>query len=261
MRSLVMLLFMVACRSPAEAPKVNRGLAMLEVQQSLAGRDFATGSAFAQQMANFVYVVVDRQAGECVLVDPAWDVQGLLDIVARQNLKLVGVVATHAHWDHVGGRFSSQDVEGIARLVSLKKVPVWAHQADAGRIRKDTGIDEALLRAVADGEKVKVGNGEIQLMHTPGHTPGSQCVRVGEAIITGDTLFVGECGRVDLAGSDPAKMFASLQKLAALPEGTVVYPGHNYGATPTTTIGDERRTSPCMKPRTLEAFKAWLAEP
>jgi glyoxylase-like metal-dependent hydrolase (beta-lactamase superfamily II) len=87
------------------------------------------------------------------------------------------------------------------------------------------------------------------------------CVKAGKALVTGDTLFVNECGRVDLAGSDPDAMFRTIRKLAALPDDTVVYPGHDYGKTPTSTIGEQRRTSPCMQPATLEAFRAWLAEP
>ncbi len=129
---------------------------------------------------------------------------------------------------------------------------------DADKLKANAGVSEASVRRVQDGEELALGKGSLSFLHTPRHTPGCQCIRAGDAIITGDTLFVGECGRVDLAGSEPDAMFASLRKLAALPESTRVYPGHHYGRTPTSTIGEEKRTSPALRPANLEAWHAWL---
>lgn len=234
---------------------------MFEIHQLLAGRDFAVGNSGAEQMANFAYLVAERRSAKCVLVDPAWDVQGLLSRVEREGLQLAGAVATHCHWDHVGGRFADLQIEGVGRLVERTGVPVYVHALDADRLRANTGVPEASVRRVNDGDALELGAAALSFLHTPGHTPGSHCIRAGDAVITGDTLFVGECGRVDLAGSDPDAMFASLKRLAALPEGTRVYPGHHYGKTESSTIGDEKRTSPALRPADLKAWHAWLAAP
>jgi len=234
---------------------------MPEIHQLLAGRDFARGEVAATQMANFVYLVADRPSGKCVLVDAAWDVQGLLDRVRAEGLTLVGVVATHAHWDHVGGSFNGLSVEGFAKLVALAKVPAYVHEADAEKLKTGTGLSDEALRKVKDGDTLEVGGTRLTVLHTPGRTPGCQCIRVGdEALLTGDTLFVGECGRVDLAGSDPDAMFQSMRRLSALPEATVVYPGHHYGKTERSTIGEENRTNPALVASTLEAWRKWLRE-
>jgi glyoxylase-like metal-dependent hydrolase (beta-lactamase superfamily II) len=251
----------LACRPQAGQTEANdKERAMPEIHQLLAGRDFAKGEVAATQMANFAYLVADRPSGKCVLVDAAWDVQGLLDRVKAEKLTLVGAVATHAHWDHVGGSFNGISVEGVAKLVALAKVPVYVHEADAEKLKKGTGLGDAALHKVKDGETLDLGGTRLTFLHTPGHTPGCQCLRVGEAVITGDTLFVGECGRVDLAGSDPEAMFQSMRRLAALPEATVVYPGHHYGKTERSTIGEENRTNPALKASTPEAWRKWQAE-
>ncbi|MGC4123037.1 MAG: MBL fold metallo-hydrolase [Myxococcales bacterium] len=233
---------------------------MPEIHQLLGGRDFARGELAASQMANFAYLVVDRPSGKCLLVDAAWDVQGLLDRVKAENLTLVGAIATHAHWDHVGGSYNGLRVEGLAKLVALAKVPVYVHDADAEKLKKGTGLTDEALRTVRDGATLMLGETLLTFVHTPGHTPGCQCIRVGEAIITGDTLFVGECGRVDLAGSDPDAMFQSMRKLAALPPATVVYPGHHYGKTERSTIGEENRSNPALVNSTIEQWRRWQAE-
>ena len=233
---------------------------MLEVTQLLAGRDFARAVSGSEKMSNFAYLVADRRAGECVLVDPAWDVRGLIEIVASDKLKLLGAIATHGHWDHVGGRYGPLEIEGISQLAAQARVPVWAHELERKRLLA-TGIDPAWLRLVRDGDHLDLGTGAIRFLHTPGHTSGSQCLEVGGAVITGDTLFIDECGRVDLTGSDPDAMFNSLGKLAALPPETLVYPGHDYGPNPAATIGEQKRTNPALRARTLEEWRAFLAAP
>lgn len=221
---------------------------MLEIIQLHAGRDFARTDPRATQMANFAYLVIDRASGECALVDPAWDVAGLLARVQAEKGRLVAVVATHSHWDHVGGSFAGNDVEGVAKLVAAVPVPVWVNRADAPKLMQNTGLPASALKQVSDGDVLKLGQGEIRFLHTPGHTPGGHCLYTGQGVITGDTLFVDECGRVDLPGSDPRKMEQSLKRLMELPDQVVVYPGHDYGPSPTATIADQRRTNPTVRP-------------
>jgi hydroxyacylglutathione hydrolase len=234
---------------------------MFEIHPLLAGRDFAVGNLGAEQMANFIYLVAERRSAQCVLVDPAWDVEGLIERVQREGLHLVGAIATHCHWDHVGGRFADLQIEGVGRLVERTRVPIYVHELDAERLQANARVAQDSIRRVKDGGALSLGAGSLSFLHTPGHTPGSHCIRAGDGIITGDTLFVGECGRVDLAGSDPDAMFASLKRLASLPEATRVYPGHHYGKTETSTIGEEKRTSPALRPADLKAWRAWLAAP
>ncbi|MGI5860858.1 MAG: MBL fold metallo-hydrolase [Myxococcales bacterium] len=219
------------------------------LEQLLAGRDFARTHPAAGQMANFAYLLGDDTAGECFLIDPAWDPWGLRQIVEDRGLRLKGAIATHAHADHVGGRLFGMAIEGISRLLEL--VPdarVWVHEADADELLKLTGVDPSRIERVRHGDKLSMGETELELLHTPGHTPGAMCVRAGDAVLTGDTLFVGECGRIDLPRSEPLKMWESLNRtLALLPDETVVYPGHLYGPAPTSTIGEEKRSNPNLR--------------
>jgi hydroxyacylglutathione hydrolase len=230
---------------------------MLYFRQLLAGRDFALLSPAAGQMANFVYLVGDREIGECVLIDPAWDIRGLLSLALEDGMKVVGAVATHGHPDHVGGNLFGFAIEGAAKLVEVARVKVWVHEADVGQLKHHTGLKDEELVIVRGDEKLVVGTTEIGFIHTPGHTPGSMCLRVGDGIITGDTLFVGACGRVDLPGSSPEQMWASLtQKLAVLPDEVVIYPGHHYGSARTSTVGDEQRTNPFLKARPFTEWRS-----
>jgi glyoxylase-like metal-dependent hydrolase (beta-lactamase superfamily II) len=233
---------------------------MAYVRQLLAGRDFAVVNPAAGQMMNFVYLVGDRDTKECVLVDPAWDVRGVLAVAAEEGLTVVGVVATHDHQDHVGGNLFGLAIEGAAKVVELAQVKVWVHELDAVRLARSAGVADADLVRVTDGSRLTVGQTEIELIHTPGHTPGSMCLRVGDGLITGDTLFVGACGRVDLPGSNPDDMYASLQKLAALPDDLVVYPGHHYGSARTSTIGEQKRTNPYLRVGSLAEWRALQGE-
>ncbi len=227
---------------------------MLAIQQLLSGVDFARDNSAARQMANFAYLVADAGAGQCVLVDPAWEPEGLLAIAASRQLRVIAAVATHGHGDHVGGKLYGEKVLGMAELTALARVPVYCHRLEANKLLSQ-GIPKGDLRAVEDGDELAVGSGKIRFLHTPGHSPGSLCLQVGDALITGDTLFVRECGRIDLPGSEPELMFATMRKLAALPEKMLVYPGHDYGPTRTSTIGEECRTNPCLQPKTMEEWR------
>jgi glyoxylase-like metal-dependent hydrolase (beta-lactamase superfamily II) len=200
----------------------------LYFRQLLSGRDFAVGDPVAAQMVNFVYAIGDRATGECVLVDPAYAVGELVDAVEDDAMTVAGVLATHYHPDHVGGSMMGYTIEGVAGLLERVSCPVHVQRDEAPWVTRTTGIAESELIAHDPGDRVTVGSVEIELVHTPGHTPGSQCFLVEGRLVSGDTLFLDGCGRTDLPGSDPALMYDSLQRLATLPADTIVFPGHRY---------------------------------
>jgi len=232
-------------------------MSSLYLRQLLAGRDFATGDPVAAQMVNFCYLIGDRDAGECVVVDPAWDVQGLFDAAAADGMRITGALATHYHPDHIGGDLFGHRVEGLPDLQEIAAIPVHAHRAEVEGIRYMTGLSASDLVLHDGGDVLEVGGVRIELLHTPGHTPGSQCFLVDGKLVSGDTLFVGGCGRVDLPGGDAETMYRTLtQRLATLPENTVLYPGHHYGPVPQSTIGSEKQSNYALRPQSLED---WLS--
>lgn len=129
-------------------------------------------------MQNFAYLVGDRVSREVVVVDPAWDIQGLLDLVSERDYKLTGALLTHYHPDHCGGSFGQNTVEGVSRLLEHVSLPIYANEHEAQGVIKVTGVSETDLKKVSSGDKLSVGDVEIEFLHTPGHTPGSQCFRV-----------------------------------------------------------------------------------
>jgi glyoxylase-like metal-dependent hydrolase (beta-lactamase superfamily II) len=232
-------------------------MSSLYLRQLLAGRDFATGDPVAAQMVNFCYLIGDRDAGECVVVDPAWDVQGLFDAAAADGMRITGALATHYHPDHIGGDLFGHRVEGLPDLQEIAAIPVHAHRAEVEGIRYMTGLSASDLVLHDGGDALEVGGVRIELLHTPGHTPGSQCFLVDGKLVSGDTLFVGGCGRVDLPGGDAETMYRTLtQRLATLPEDTILYPGHHYGPVPKSTIGSEKQSNYALRPQSLED---WLS--
>jgi hydroxyacylglutathione hydrolase len=201
-------------------------------------------------MQNFVYLIGDPETRECVAVDPAWEIDAILDQIASDDMRLTGVLVTHTHQDHVGGHLFGHDIPGIADLLGKAAAKIYVHKAER-EFLKGFGSD---LVKVEGGESLDVGRMKITFVHTPGHTPGSQCFLVNGRLISGDTLFIRSCGRTDLLGSDPGEMYTSLtQRLGALPDETVVFPGHNYGGT-VTTIGDEKRHNPMMRFPSMTEF-------
>ncbi|MHB1583731.1 MAG: MBL fold metallo-hydrolase [Acidimicrobiales bacterium] len=229
----------------------------LYFRQLLSGRDFAVGDPMARQMVNFAYAVGDRRSGEALLVDPAYAVGDLLAVLEADGMRLVGVLGTHYHADHVGGSFGGWTVEGVAALLERAPVPVHVQRAEVPWVVRSAGVGEAELVAHDSGDIVRVGEVEVELLHTPGHTPGSQCFLVRNRLVAGDTLFLEGCGRTDLPGSDPAAMYESLTtRLARVPDEAVLFPGHLYSAEPSATMGETRRTNFVFQPRTVEQ---WLA--
>ena len=227
----------------------------LYFRQLLSGRDFATDDQMARQMVNFVYLIGDRVTGEAVIVDPAYDVTGLLGVLEADGMKCTGVLATHYHPDHVGGTMFGFTVEGLPTLMELNPCKVHVHRAEADGVRQVTGLSKSDIEGHDSGDRVRVGEVEVELLHTPGHTPGSCCFRVGEALLAGDTLFLQGCGRVDLPGGDPDEMYRTLtQRLSSLPPETMLFPGHAYGGE-SATMEVVRRTNHYLQVPSLEDWR------
>jgi len=228
-------------------------------KQLLSGRDFATDNQLAQQMVNFVYLIGDKSTRECMIVDPAYAVEELLSVAEKDDMKVVGALATHYHPDHVGGSMMGANIDGIATLLEKTDIPIHVQELEAQWIMRTTGVSADHLHQHQPGDIVKVGDIEICLVHTPGHTPGSQCFLVDNRLIAGDTLFLEGCGRTDLPGSNPDQMFESLQTLAALPDQTAVYPGHRYSDPSARSLAEVRQTNYVFKPNTKADWLQWFS--
>jgi glyoxylase-like metal-dependent hydrolase (beta-lactamase superfamily II) len=225
----------------------------LYIRQLLAGRDFATADYFASQMANFVYLVGDDEEKVCMVVDPAWDISGIIEVVEQEGMALAGALVTHYHPDHVGGNIFGHNISGLADLVAVRPVKIHVNEVESEGVKKVTGLSDSDLEKHRGGDEILIGNIKVRFLHTPGHTPGSQCFLANGSLISGDTLFIGGCGRVDLPGSDPEAMYYSLTKvLSNLPESTLLFPGHNYATKPKSTIGDEKRENQYLRIRNLD---------
>jgi glyoxylase-like metal-dependent hydrolase (beta-lactamase superfamily II) len=195
-------------------------------------------------MQNFVYLIGSQRTRECMVVDPAWDTRGLIDFAAQEDMRITGALVTHYHPDHVGGRMGVFAVPGgVAELLGLVGARIHVNKHEADGLIKITGISESDLVRHESSDVVELGDVAIELIHTPGHTPGSQCFLVRDRLVTGDTLFVDGCGRVDLPGGNAAQLRDSLRMLAKLPEEVTVCPGHDYGRTPTNTIAEQKQAN------------------
>jgi glyoxylase-like metal-dependent hydrolase (beta-lactamase superfamily II) len=223
-------------------------------RQLLSGRDFAPADQLAAQMVNFCYLIGDRLTGEAVIVDPAYGIADLLELAGADGMKIVGVLATHHHPDHVGGSMMGLSIQGVAELLGRVDVPVHAHRDESDFIARVTGLSAGDIVVHDGGDKVSVGAVDVEMLHTPGHTPGSQCFLVDGMLVAGDTLFLEGCGRTDLPGGDPDAMYDSLQRLAELPDETVVYPGHRYSMPSTATLEAVKEINMVYKPRSKEAW-------
>jgi len=231
----------------------------LYFKQLLAGQEVATDHPVAGQMANFMYLIGDPVSREAVIVDPAWDVAGLLDQTAEDGYDVVGALVTHYHPDHVGGDLFGVQIDGLAQLLERQDVPIWVNRHEADGLKVVTGVSDGDLRKVDSGAILELGDVEIRFVHTPGHTPGSQCFLIRDRLVAGDTLFVQGCGRVDLPGGDIDAMYETLTgKLAKLPPRTVLFPGHHYGPSRTSTIADELEANHYLNVRSLEDWRALM---
>ncbi|KAK9763095.1 hypothetical protein K7432_010552 [Basidiobolus ranarum] len=228
--------------------------------QLLAGRDIANTSSYnpiqnkifeyATEMRNFIYIIADKETRECVVIDACWDATGIMNIIEKHKFKLVGAVVTHYHFDHVGGYppppFDQLPIRVSGLATILKRWPhvkAYIHHADIKYLRESNpGVEIEKIIPTCHNYTLKLGKKTaLTFLHTPGHTPGSQCIYTNDSrLYSGDTLFLGHCGRLDLPGGCKHDMYDTLQSvLRQLPDDTVVYPGHNYGGA-WTTIGQEK---------------------
>lgn len=184
-------------------------------------------------MENFIYLISDRKTGHAAVVDPAWEVPEIIQLAEQRGVKITDILLTHSHHDHING------IEQIlnrydAQLHLLKQeAQFWGQQLDLPTLHHG-------------GDKIHVGETEITVLHTPGHTPGSACYHLDDQLITGDTMFVWGCGRCDLSGGDPEQMYDTLRRLAELPGDTVTLPGHNYSDQTTATMQEQCEGNPFM---------------
>lgn len=198
-------------------------------------------------MKNFNYLVGDAGTRECVYIDPAWEVDRLLKLAKTEGYRVTKILLTHNHFDHT---------EGVEEVVTRTGAEILVHPLDDKLIR----LGKGRVVSVIHGSEVRIGGIKATAIHTPGHTPGSTCF-LFEApnepfghLFSGDTLFQGNCGRCDLAGGDPRALFKSLNELKQLDPSTRVYPGHDYGTKPMTTISYEKQHNPAMKVKSFEEF-------
>ena len=226
----------------------------LYFRQLLSGRDFARQDPLAGQMVNFVYAIGDRDTGEAVLVDPAYDVGELLDMLAEDEMRLTGVLATHYHPDHVGGSMMGLTIQGVRELLDKVSVPVHVQRDEAEWVKRAAELTDAELATHDSVDVLTLGDVNVELLHTPGHTPGSQCFLVNGRLVAGDTLFLDGCGRTDLPGADAGAMFESLSRLASLPDDVVLYPGHRYSLASEATLGAVKESNYVFRPKTKEQW-------
>jgi glyoxylase-like metal-dependent hydrolase (beta-lactamase superfamily II) len=206
-------------------------------------------------MQNFTYLIGDTQTREALVVDAAWNIDGILNLAEQDGFTITKALVTHYHQDHLGGDFSGHHIEGAVELLERLKVKVYINKAEAPYLAKLIGLSASDIVKVESGDKAAVGNMEVTFIHTPGHTPGSQCFLIENRLVAGDTLFINSCGRVDLPGSSPEDMYDSLtQKLAKLPDDTVLYPGHNYAEKPFATMGEQKRHNMFLRFNNLNDF-------
>ncbi len=229
-------------------------------KQLLSGRDFGNTDNLAKQMVNFVYLIGDRETGESVIVDPAYDINALLEILEEDDMQCSGVLATHYHPDHVGGSMMGYDIVGVKELLEHVSVPIHAQKEEAEFITKVTGLESKDVLEHSSGDIVTVGEIQIELIHTPGHTPGSQCFLVENRLVAGDTLFLEGCGRTDLPGGDPAALYDSLHnRLSKVPDEATLFPGHLYSPEPSAQMGHTREQNYVFLPRTEEQWLTMFA--
>ena len=192
-------------------------------------------------MQNFIYIVGCERTKEAAVVDPAWDVPAILKAAKNHNLNIKTILLTHTHFDHING---------VEELLKVTDARVFVHKKEATAFGYSTNI-----KKIESGDEVKIGDHTMTFIHTPGHTPGSQCFYIGGQLIAGDTLFIKGCGRCDLPGGDPEEMYNSLtNKLKKMDDHTKLYPGHNYGDVPVSTMGDEKKGNPYLLCQSAEQF-------
>ena len=192
-------------------------------------------------LQNFVYLIGCPVKKVCAVVDPAWDFGKVFVQAKIDGMKVTSAFITHTHFDHINA---------VHDFLGRTDGRIYLNKNEAEFLK----VSKTNLHPTEAGEAIKIGDLEVTFLHTPGHTPGSQCFYVGGNLVSGDTLFINACGRTDLPGGDTEELYRSLTRLAELPEDTTLYPGHNYSDRPSSTIGDEKRQNPFLQIGSLEEF-------
>jgi glyoxylase-like metal-dependent hydrolase (beta-lactamase superfamily II) len=206
-------------------------------------------------MQNFTYLIGDPVSREALVVDAAWDIPALIRLAEQDGYTISKALVTHYHQDHLGGDFAGYHIQGVVELLEQVKAKVYIHKTEAQFLGRLVGLSDSDIVKVDSSDTTNVGNMTVTFIHTPGHTPGSQCFLVENRLVAGDTLFINSCGRVDLPGSSPEDMYYSLtQKLAKLSDDTVLYPGHNYAEKPFATLGEQKRHNMFLRFKSLSDF-------
>ena len=193
-------------------------------------------------MQNFSYIIADEKTKEAAIVDPAWELNKILNIAKKHDLSINKILVTHTDFDHI---------EGVRKMLDIANAAVFVHKNGEKDI-KNLGVDK--IKIIEEGSIIKLGEIKIKVLHTPGHKPSCVCFLLDNKILTGDTLFVEGCGRVDMPGGDIKKQFESLQRLKILDEDLEVYPGHDYGSIKSSTIKYEKENNPYLKCKSFEEF-------
>ncbi len=230
-------------------------------RQLLAGRDFAKGDQLAQQMVNFTYLIGDRESGTCASIDPAYGVSEIVEVAGNDGMLITDVLVTHYHPDHIGGSMMGYSIEGLKEMLEMGvKAKIHVQKEEAPGTMYVTGLSETDLVTHSSGDIVKVGDLEITLIHTPGHTPGSQCFHLHAPgdhgrLVSGDTLFLDGCGRTDLQGGDPEALYDSLNtKLSVVSDDSWLYPGHLYSPESSAPMGEVRDRNFVFRARTKDQW-------
>jgi glyoxylase-like metal-dependent hydrolase (beta-lactamase superfamily II) len=201
---------------------------------------------YLAQMENFAYLIGNPSSRTCAIIDPAFDPQKILNTAASNGYTITHVINTHGHSDHTSGN---------AAIIEATGARLCIHRADAGQVTRL--LTRAISRILGgkgsppaglileDNDIIRIGELDLKVLHTPGHTPGSVCIYAPGHVFTGDTLFVGAVGRTDLPGGSMIQLIDSIHtKIYTLPPDTIVWPGHDYGETPSSTVANEKQTNP-----------------
>jgi glyoxylase-like metal-dependent hydrolase (beta-lactamase superfamily II) len=200
-------------------------------------------------MENFVYLVGSLKTREAAVVDPAWEIDKVLEAAEADDFQIRHILLSHSHYDHING---------VEELLQKTDASVYMNEDEFQICDSSWGQ----VKRTKQGDSIKLGDLSMQFLHTPGHTPGSQCFLAHGNLISGDTLFIEGCGRCDLKGGNPEQMYHSLTKvILPLAESTVLYPGHNYAAHPISTLGDEKQKNPYLRFNNLESFVQYRMKP
>ena len=195
-----------------------------------------------ETLRNFAYLIGDEKTRLAAVVDPAGAFHKILRLAEDHGLKIIYIVITHSHSDHTSGSQELASATG-AKVVMHKKARATKHLA------------------VEDGDVISIGELKVKVIHTPGHSPDGISLLVEDKLLTGDTLFVGECGRTDLPGGSSEELYESLfGKLVKLDDELEVYPGHDYGDKPHSRLGYEKKYNYTLKPRSKDEFVRFMAE-